>query len=85
MPQRNFLSKPSVSDDSRRTGKVVVDIRVDKDGNVIYARGGARGTTITDQDLIDKCEEAVKRARLNSLDSAPDTQQGTVVFVFKVQ
>ncbi|WP_342647754.1 energy transducer TonB [Mucilaginibacter sp. CSA2-8R] len=85
MPQRNFLSKPSVSDDSRRTGKVVVDIRVDKDGNVIYARGGARGTTISDQDLIDKCEEAVKRARLNSLDSAPDTQQGTVVFVFRVQ
>jgi outer membrane biosynthesis protein TonB len=85
MPQRNFLSKPSVSDDSRRTGKVVVDIRVDKDGNVIYARGGARGTTISDQDLIDKCEEAVKRARLNSLDSAPETQQGTVVFVFRVQ
>jgi outer membrane biosynthesis protein TonB len=85
MPQRNFISKPSVTDDSRRTGKVVVDIRVDKDGNVTYARGGARGTTITDQALIDKCEEAVKRARLNSLDNGPDMQQGTVVFVFKVQ
>ncbi|WP_345950967.1 energy transducer TonB [Mucilaginibacter sp. PAMB04274] len=85
MPQRNFVSKPSVSDDSRHTGKVVVDIRVDKDGNVTYARGGARGTTITDQALIEKCEDAVKRSRLNSLDSAPEMQQGTVVFVFRVQ
>lgn len=85
MINRNFISKPSVSDDSRRAGKVVVDIRVDKNGNVIYARAGARGTTITDPDLLDKCEDAVKRAKLNSLDTAPDMQQGTVVFVFKVQ
>lgn len=85
MPQRNFVSKPAVTDDGRHTGKVVVDLRVDKDGNVTYARGGARGTTITDQDLIDKCEEAVKRSRLNSLENAPDMQQGTVIFVFKVQ
>jgi hypothetical protein len=62
-----------------------VDIRVDKNGNVVYARAGARGTTISDANLLDKCEDAVKRARLNSLDSAPETQQGTVVFVFKVQ
>ncbi|MDT3402486.1 energy transducer TonB [Mucilaginibacter terrae] len=85
MPQRNFVSKPAVTDDGRHTGKVVVDLRVDKDGNVTYARGGARGTTITDQNLIDKCEEAVKRSRLNSLENAPDMQQGTVVFVFRVQ
>ncbi|WDF54514.1 energy transducer TonB [Mucilaginibacter sp. KACC 22063] len=85
MPQRNFISKPAVTDANRRTGKVVVDIRVDKNGNVVYARGGARGTTITDQDLIDKCENAVKNAKLNALDNVPDLQVGTVVFVFKVQ
>jgi hypothetical protein len=84
MPERNFISKPSVSDESRRTGKVIVDIRVDKNGNVIYARAGARGTTITDPNLLQKCEDAVKNSRLNALDSAPDTQIGTVVFVFKV-
>ncbi|MBK0380774.1 energy transducer TonB [Mucilaginibacter segetis] len=84
LSQRNFVRKPDVKDDHRRTGKVVVDIRVDRDGNVIYARAGARGTTITDADLLNKCEEAVKNSKLNSLDNAPDTQIGTVVFVFKV-
>jgi outer membrane biosynthesis protein TonB len=84
MPQRSFVSRPSMDNDTRRTGKVVVDIRVDRDGNVVYARAGARGTTITDQSLLDRCEEAVKRAKLNQLEST-DLQQGTVVFVFKVQ
>ena len=84
MPQRNFVSRPSMDNDTRRTGKIVVDIRVDKDGNVVYARAGARGTTISDQSLLDRCEEAVKRSKLNQLESA-DLQQGTVVFVFKVQ
>ena len=84
MPQRNFISKPQVDDNSRRTGKVVVDIRVDKTGNVVYARAGARGTTITDPGLLQKCEDAVMKSKLNPLENAPDTQQGTVVFVFKV-
>jgi outer membrane biosynthesis protein TonB len=84
LEQRNFVSRPSVSDDKRRTGKIVVDIRVDKNGNVVYARAGARGTTITDSNLLQKCEDAVKSSRLNPLESAPDPQIGTVVFVFKV-
>lgn len=81
--QRSFVSRPKVTDDKRRTGKVVIDIHVDKNGNVIYAEAG-RGTTITDYDLIQKCENAVKNAKINALDTAPDTQEGTVVFVFKV-
>ena len=85
MSQRNFLTKPSVSDDNRRAGKIVVDIRVDKNGNVVYARAGARGTTISDSDLLQKCETAVMSSKLNASENAPDTQIGTVVFVFKVQ
>jgi outer membrane biosynthesis protein TonB len=84
MPQRSFVSRPSMDNDTRQTGKVVVDIVVDKDGNIIRATAGGRGTTISDQSLLDKCEAAVKRAKLNQLESA-DLQKGTVVFVFKVQ
>lgn len=84
LAQRSFVSRPAVSDDRRHTGKIVVDIRVDKNGNVVYARAGARGTTITDSNLLQKCEDAVKSSKLNPLDSAPDPQIGTVVFVFKV-
>ncbi len=85
MEQRSFLTKPSVSDGNHRAGKIVVDIRVDKNGNVVYARAGARGTTISDSDLLQKCETAVLGVKLNASENAPDTQVGTVVFVFQVQ
>ncbi len=84
MAQRSFVSRPSVTDDNRRTGKVVVDIRVDKNGNVVYASAGAKGTTITDANLLQKCEDAVRNSRLNTSETAPDNQAGKVVFVFKV-
>ncbi|WP_426671009.1 energy transducer TonB [Mucilaginibacter sp. McL0603] len=84
MAQRSFVNKPSVTDDNRRTGKVVVDIRVDKNGTVIYASAGAAGTTITDPNLLQKCEDAVKDSKLNASENAPETQSGKVVFVFKV-
>ncbi|MDB5025488.1 MAG: energy transducer TonB [Mucilaginibacter sp.] len=84
MPNRSFVNKPSVTDENRHTGKVVVDIRVDKNGNVVYASAGAAGTTITDPSLLQRCEDAVKNSKLNSSENAPDNQVGKVVFVFKV-
>ena len=81
--QRSFISKPTVTDEHRTTGRVVIDIHVDKNGNIIYAQAG-RGTTVTDYDLIKKCEDAVRNSKVNALDTAPDTQQGQVTFVFKV-
>jgi len=84
MAQRNFVNKPTVTDDNHRAGKVVVDIRVDKNGNVIYASAGAAGTTISDSRLLQKCEDAVRNSKLNASENAPDNQVGKVVFVFKV-
>ena len=82
MKQRSFITKPSVDDNNRNTGKIVVDIVVDKNGNVISAHAGARGTTIVNSNLLQKCEDAVRNAKLNPSDV--DNQQGKVVFVFKV-
>lgn len=85
MAQRSFVNKPTVDDDHRSTGRIVVEIHVDKNGNVLYAQAGAKGTTITNYSLFMKCENAVKNAKLNSSDNAPDTQVGYVTFVFKVR
>lgn len=85
MTQRNFITKPYVAGDDRNAGKIFVDIRVDKNGNVVYARAGGRGTTIFNNILLQKCETAVLNSKLNASENAPDTQIGTVVFVFKVQ
>lgn len=82
MSQRNFVSPPSVTDDNSHTGKVVVEIRVDKSGNVTYAQVG-RGTTISDNNLLRKCEAAARNSRLNASENAQDSQPGTIVFIFK--
>lgn len=84
LTQRSFVTRPSVDAGNRYNGKVVVDILVDKDGNVIQATAGARGTTITDAALLQKCEDAVKRSRFNASETAPDNQKGTMTFLFKV-
>ena len=82
---RRFVNLPSIKDDGQKSGKIIVEIRVDKNGNVVSAKAGARGTTLTDPLLWDKCETAALGSRFNTLESAPETQIGTIVFNFKVK
>ncbi len=84
MAQRNFIVKPSLSTDRAVQGTVIIDIIADKGGNIISAEIG-RGTTVDNESVIQKCIDAVKRARINPLESAPDQQKGKVVFRFKIQ
>lgn len=85
MAQRSFITKPVVEGNNRIAGKIVVEIHVDKNGNVVYAKAGARGTSITDYTLLNQCEQSVKNIKLNSSDNAPDTQIGFYTFVFRVK
>ncbi|HXH99016.1 MAG TPA: hypothetical protein VNI52_02020 [Sphingobacteriaceae bacterium] len=84
LANRRFVSIPRIEDDGQSSGKIAVEIRVDKTGEVVYARAGAKGTTLSDIKLWQKCERAVVGAKLNKLDSAPDVQIGIVIFNFKV-
>ncbi len=79
---RRFVSPPVISDDGQTTGRVAVDITVDRNGVIVNAKGGARGTTIQNAELWRKCELAVLGARLNTISSGPDIQIGTVIFTF---
>jgi len=82
---RKFVSKPSLQDDGQTEGKITVMITVDKDGNVVSAEAGGRGTTIQNETLWRKCENAVLRSKLNSVSSASDIPvTGKVVFSFKL-
>ena len=82
---RSFVVPPKIDDKSQQYGKVVVLFRVNKQGVVTYARAGQRGTEITDGEIWRKCERAMMAARLNQLPNAPDSQEGTIVFNFKLR
>jgi TonB family protein len=82
---RRLLRKPSIDDKSQETGRVVVSITVDKDGNVTEARPGARGSTTTSSYLFGKAKEAAMKAKFNPNPDGADIQKGTMTFVFLVQ
>jgi outer membrane biosynthesis protein TonB len=80
---RSLLRKPSIDDKSQLTGRVVVNITVDKSGAVISAIPGGRGSTTTNEYLFGKAKEAAMRAKFSP--SEADIQKGTMTFVFLVQ
>ncbi|WP_443938275.1 energy transducer TonB [Pedobacter sp. MW01-1-1] len=82
---RKFIDIPRIQDDGQSRGKIAVRIRVDKNGKIVDARAGAKGTTLSDLALWKKCENAVIGASLNKLESAPEVQEGVVIFNFKVK
>lgn len=82
---RRFTNLVTPADDGQKTGKIAVRISINREGIVINAVPGVRGTTLNDRELWQKCKDAVMGARLNQSSSAPDVQVGVVVFNFKVQ
>lgn len=78
--EANLLPKPDYT--TPATGRVVVRIVVNRDGHVLRATAGARGTTTTDGTLHRLAEEAARKARFNRSPSAPEEQTGTITYIF---
>jgi len=76
---------PVPSFDAGDGGKVVVKIVVNRDGRVISAVAGAPGTTISDKTLREKARKAALGAQFNTSSTAPEAQEGTITYVFKVR
>jgi TonB family protein len=82
---RTQLSLPAPEYPKQKSGTVVVEVTVDRNGNVTQVRGGVRGSTTYDTDLIRAAETAARRAKFNVSPSAPSYQTGTITYVFKLQ
>jgi colicin import membrane protein len=82
---RTWRQKPLVFDNSQKTGKVVVGIKVDKGGNVVYAKYQQKGSTTTDALLIQLAEQGALKAKFSADLGAEDEQFGTITFIFSVQ
>ncbi len=82
---RKMVRTPQINDRSQETGKVVVDITVDKDGNVVAAIPGGRGSTTTSAYLMRLAKDDAMKAKFNPSPEGADIQKGTISFVFLVQ
>lgn len=80
---RKASSLPVPNYNSSKQGKVVVKIWVDRDGNVVKAEPGQRGTTVTDAYLMKKAKEAAMQAKFTPSKDAQEQQIGTITYVFR--
>lgn len=79
---RNFRSLPRLEDRSQEQGRVVIEIIVDKSGNVLRADGPARGSTITNASLVRKSMEAARKAKFSPSPQGVEEQKGSITFNF---
>lgn len=79
----SFLPKPDYL--KQKQGIVVVEVTVDRKGNVIKVSSGARGSTTLDSDLLKAAEKAALTAKFDVSPNAREFQTGKITYIFKLQ
>lgn len=82
---RSVIKVFSYRDDFNENATVAVDVRIDKNGNVISATYQLRGSTTSESYFKEKAVEIVKKSKFNAVTNGPDEQTGTVLVNFKVK
>lgn len=80
---RSLAVRPEITDNSRETGRVVVQIVVDRTGRVIKAVPGQKGSTTSSSILWEKAKQGALDARFSPKPDGPEEQYGTMTFVFR--
>ena len=66
-------------------GVVIVEFLADRDGNVISAKAGGRGTTINDSQIWKECESAAMRSKFKAKADAQAEERGRITYKFVLQ
>jgi len=77
---RRSLSMPDYTE--KEQGRVVVEIWVDRNGNVTRAIPGFKGSTTVNSSLMQKAREAALSSKFSSNPNAPEEQKGTITYNF---
>ncbi len=79
---RNPKGLPKPAYTSNEQGIVVVKITVDREGKVIAAISGAKGSTTMDSALLNAAKQAALNTKFDKNSSAPSRQTGTITYHF---
>ncbi len=77
-------SLPQAAYSVQEEGNVVVEIRVDRNGNVVSATARLQGSTTSNTTLWKAAVEAAKKAKFNVSQSATAVQVGTITYHFRL-
>ena len=81
---RSLVGKGKVQQECNQEGRVVVKIVVDRNGRVVDATAGVKGTTNNDPCLLEPARKTAFLHSWNTDSKAPDRQIGFVVVNFKL-
>lgn len=82
---RSARSLPLPNYPGNEEGTVVVQVTVDKNGNVTKAEAGFRGSTTMNPSLLDAAQKAALQAKFNTDSNAPAFQVGTITYKFSLE
>lgn len=79
---RSMISGPQMGEKPTEEGRVVLNIWVDRQGNILRTSQNLKESTTTSQYLFNLAQKAAKKAKFNPLPSAAPEQKGKMTFVF---
>jgi len=79
---RKPITMPTLQYKCNEEGTVVVEISVDKNGKVVEAKPGVRGTTNMAKCLVDIAQSAALQTKFDPSTTAPERQIGTITYNF---
>ncbi len=82
---RGFQKLPQPRYDYQGEGRVVVEVSVDRQGKVVQAIPGTKGSTTLDEYLLRVAKEAALEAQFEADPNAAVTQKGTITYNFKLK
>jgi TonB family protein len=82
MPGRKMIKEPKIDNLTMEKGVVVVEITINKYGNVVKAVPGIEGSTTTSKYLNTKAMQAAESVKFDTSPVMPIEQKGTITIVF---
>ncbi|MFO7852848.1 MAG: energy transducer TonB family protein [Bacteroidota bacterium] len=82
---RQARSLPKPTYDIQDEGIVVVEVTVDRNGNVTQAVPGVKGSTTLEEYFLRVAREAAMKAKFDRKPDAPVIQKGTITYKFKLR
>lgn len=79
---RKIIRNPKVSIGTQDKGTIVVDIVIDRYGNIRSVKAGANGTTTSNEYLHIKAETAARSAKFDENLTGPLETKGTITIVY---
>lgn len=81
---RSVVSIPKPEYNSNLQGRIVIDIWVNQQGQVVRVEGPSQGSTITNSGMVEHAKKAARKARFNADIHALEEQKGSITYIFTI-